>query len=443
MFNSLVHMHGNCVVERAITNAHQKDRSNIQEWDEPVCVTHFDVNARDYGSGIKSHEFNDTPATLQQKVHVLAQLIRQAKYPLAYTGAGISTAAGIDDYASKAKKKSVTAAGRAVIKDWKLARPTLTHRVLAAMYHNGHLAHWIQQNHDSLPQKAGYPQHALNEIHGSLHDPANPIVPYEGHLRDDLYSWMHEWQEKQDLCLALGTSMSGFNCDSVPERCADRTNGLVIVNLQQTTYDGQARLRIYAKTDVVFRMLAKELNLMDGDLECFEQAENKENKGESDDDDVFRVPFDAEGYPSTTETQVWNLNVGERVKLTGGPYKNDVGEIVSKNQYGHYRLRFANSINPTFKVRRRTFSLWMGSWWIEMATHGRGIVPGGRLPFLNVLREKVEKVEENKEREAIGLDLGKYQNMLKIGLNVKVVEHKMKADRIDEKVVAAFVRSVG
>ena len=78
-----------------------------------------------------------------------------------------------------------------------------------------------------------------------------------------------------------------------------------------------------------------------------------------------------------------------------------------------------------------------------MATHGRGIVPGGRLPFLNVLREKVEKVEENKEREAIGLDLGKYQNMLKIGLNVKVVEHKMKADRIDEKVVAAFVRSVG
>ena len=33
--------------------------------------------------------------------------------------------------------------------------------------------------------------------------------------------------------------------------------------------------------------------------------------------------------------------------------------------------------------------------------------------------------------------------MLKIGLNVKVVEHKMKADRIDEKVVAAFVRSVG
>ena len=59
-------------------------------------------------SGIKSHEFNDTPITLQKKVHVLAQLIRQSKCPIAYTGAGISTAAGIDDYATKAKEESVT-----------------------------------------------------------------------------------------------------------------------------------------------------------------------------------------------------------------------------------------------------------------------------------------------------------------------------------------------
>jgi NAD-dependent SIR2 family protein deacetylase len=244
MFKSTTHMHGNIYNDSNILNS-QKHESNqsrtttsiIQDWEEPIQVTNFDVDARDYGSGIKSHEFNDTPITLQKKVHVLAQLIRQSKCPIAYTGAGISTAAGIDDYATKAKEESVTAAGRKVIKDWKLARPTLTHRVLVSMFNHGHLSHWIQQNHDSLPQKAGYPQHALNEIHGSLHDPANPIVPYEGTLRDDLYEWMHEWQEKTDLCLSLGTSMSGFNCDSVPQRCAERINGLVIINLQQTSYD--------------------------------------------------------------------------------------------------------------------------------------------------------------------------------------------------------------
>jgi len=48
---------------------------------------------------------------------------------------------------------------------------------MVALHRAGHLKHWVQQNHDSLPQKAGYPQHALNEIHGSLHDPSNPVRP--------------------------------------------------------------------------------------------------------------------------------------------------------------------------------------------------------------------------------------------------------------------------
>merc|ERR1719502_1378741 len=112
------------------------------------------------------------------------------------------------------------------------------------------LKHWIQQNHDSLPQKAGYPQHALNEIHGSLHDPANPIVPYEGTLRDDLFEWLHEWQSRADLVLALGTSLSGFNCDSVAAAAAAKA-GLVIVNLQRTQYDAACSLRIFAKIDDV------------------------------------------------------------------------------------------------------------------------------------------------------------------------------------------------
>ena len=29
------------------------------------------------------------------------------------------------------------------------------------------LSFWVQQNHDGLPQKAGFPQWLLNEIHGS------------------------------------------------------------------------------------------------------------------------------------------------------------------------------------------------------------------------------------------------------------------------------------
>ena len=78
----------------------------------------------------------------------------------AYTGAGISTSSGISDYATKSSK---TLRERKHLRSPMLAQPTLAHRVLTAMYMKGFLKHWVQQNHDGLPQKAGYPQHALNE----------------------------------------------------------------------------------------------------------------------------------------------------------------------------------------------------------------------------------------------------------------------------------------
>jgi len=102
-------------------------------------------------------------------------------------------------------------------------------------------------------------------------------------------------------------------------------------------------------------------------------------------DDVFLVPFDKSGNPtSPTDRMVWNLSEGKRVRLTGGPYEGDVGTIMGKSAHGDYRIRFVDSINPMFKVKRRPFSLWMGNWWLEQATNGLGICPGGKLPFVNV-----------------------------------------------------------
>jgi hypothetical protein len=64
-------------------------------WAPPIMVTEFDVHARTTFTGIKAHEYNDTPEVLQEKVRLLAALLRQSENAIAYTGAGISTAAGI------------------------------------------------------------------------------------------------------------------------------------------------------------------------------------------------------------------------------------------------------------------------------------------------------------------------------------------------------------
>ena len=154
------------------------------DWANPVVSSHYDTKARHTFTDISANEYTDQAETLREKVALLASLLRRADNTIAYTGAGISTAAGIDCFATHAKEAP---AGEPEIKDWKQARPTTSHYAMAALHRAGLLKHWVQQNHDSLPQKAGYPQYALNEIHGSLHDPSNPIVPYEGTLRDDLY----------------------------------------------------------------------------------------------------------------------------------------------------------------------------------------------------------------------------------------------------------------
>merc|ERR1712168_666532 len=131
----------------------------------------------------------EEPEVLDAKVTCLAKLLGKSKNCVAYTGAGISTSSGIDDYATRASNSKAKAASPA-IKSPFLAEPTASHKVLTAMYQMGILKYWIQQNHDGLPQKAGFPQEAINEIHGSWYDPSNPVVPMDGHLRRDLVNWL-------------------------------------------------------------------------------------------------------------------------------------------------------------------------------------------------------------------------------------------------------------
>ena len=42
----------------------------------------------------------------------------------------------------------------------------------------------------AVPQKAGFPQEKINEIHGAWYDPSNPVVQFGGNLRTDLFNWM-------------------------------------------------------------------------------------------------------------------------------------------------------------------------------------------------------------------------------------------------------------
>eukprot|EP00128_Syssomonas_multiformis_P014399 Colp12_sorted_trinity150504_noHs@9838 len=330
-------------------------------WDAkpPVCIFKSSELARPgYNEQTNASEYEDEPEILLEKVKLLAKLIRLSKNMCVYSGAGISTASGIGDYASRS-----TVGDQAVRSPYD-AQPTLSHYVLADLHRKGHVKSWIQQNHDGLPQKAGFPQSSLNEIHGSFFDPSNVVVAMSGQLRSDLFENLLECERNSDLVLAVGTSLSGMNADrvvtSVAKRFAkhviakngesligpettiqtdsigskhgaiDTENnaigsnndvtfsdkitqdldvfGSVIISLQQTPQDEECSLRIFGKLDHVMSLVAKEMGLDTENLSNRKLPnvsdflnDNHHRKirgqiGELGVDDIFWVPYDSEGF---------------------------------------------------------------------------------------------------------------------------------------------------
>ena len=70
-------------------------------------ITECDADARPGYSTRKAHEYMDEDSVLLEKVKCLATMIKKSKNFLVYTGAGISTSSGIDDYASVAAESTI------------------------------------------------------------------------------------------------------------------------------------------------------------------------------------------------------------------------------------------------------------------------------------------------------------------------------------------------
>ena len=106
---------------------------------------------------LTASEFADRDEVFAAKCAQLATLMRLSKKTVLYTGAGISAAV-----VGQAARGSAAAGSGDSLR----AKPTFTHIALGFLGKEGMIHDWVQQNHDGLPQKAGFPQEKINEIHG-------------------------------------------------------------------------------------------------------------------------------------------------------------------------------------------------------------------------------------------------------------------------------------
>lgn len=181
-------------------------------------------------------------------------MIKKSKNCVMYVGAGMSTSAGINDYASK--KRVVEHGNRLQM------QPTVQYHVCKSLYDKGYLKQFISQNHDGLPLKAGMPWSIVNEIHGGWFDKKNGVKMMDDTLNPNNLKRYEEWREKSDLVIVVGTSLAGMNADRIAiEAGMNPDKNLIIINLQENPMTKNSQLNIFADISKVFRLLAASLNI--------------------------------------------------------------------------------------------------------------------------------------------------------------------------------------
>jgi NAD-dependent SIR2 family protein deacetylase len=252
-------------------------------------------------------EFFDEPDVLDEKINTLSDIIKNSKNFIVYTGAGISTSAGIPDFRGPQGVWTLQAKGIERKRTNKTEIiPTPTHMSLVSLLNAGHLKHVISTNCDGLHLKSGVSPKQLLELHGNSNveacnkcgrcywrpfkiqlvrgfkprstgrfcdDCGNKLrytsVAFEQSMPDLCLDEAERLSKKCDVSLVIGSSMRVTPACNLPVLGAgkNKNHKLIIINLQKTPYDDSCALRIFARVDQVFDKLMK---LLEVDIPNFE-----------------------------------------------------------------------------------------------------------------------------------------------------------------------------
>lgn len=238
---------------------------------------------------------------MPSKIETLKSWIEQAHRAVFFGGAGVSTESGIPDFRSvdglyhqKFNYPPETIISRSFFdrrpeEFFKFYRekmlllgfePNVTHRVLARLEQEGHLAAVVTQNIDGLHQKAG--SRRVFELHGSvlrnycmrcgraypatfIRDcPGVPRCDCGGIVKPDVVLYEEPLDEKTltgavkaisraDLLIVGGTSLTVYPAAGLLRYYGgDR---LVLINRDETPYDNEASLVLHESLGEVFSRL--------------------------------------------------------------------------------------------------------------------------------------------------------------------------------------------
>lgn len=241
------------------------------------------------GGAPERTEFEDSPTELATKLDALVGLVKASKRTVVFTGAGVSTAAGIRDFRGDGgldKNPVPLVMIGAFEKKLEWLRPTAGHMGIAAMVANGVVDFVATSNHDGLHEKSGVPSDRIANVFGNVYVEQcgackaefqrGCITPHLGRKCETCGGRLRKTgtrmgamtpevplarataaAEGADLALVFGSSMTVSPFCNLP----GLASRMVLVNLQETAFDSDAELTIHAKCDDVVAHLCDAMGL--------------------------------------------------------------------------------------------------------------------------------------------------------------------------------------
>ncbi|CRG88369.1 NAD-dependent histone deacetylase SIR2 [Talaromyces islandicus] len=252
---------------------------------------------------VAARERREALAAVNKKAESLANQIRKSTHFIAFTGAGVSTSAGIPDFRGPNGNWTLRAQGKPRTKaaNTLQAIPTASHMALVELQNQGILKYLVSQNCDGLHRRSGILPERISELHGNSNREAckdcgkeyirdfRAVGNYEkgdhdhrtsrkcgccgGALHDSIINFgeslparahesAHQHAETADLCLVLGSSLTVTPANEIPEIVGRKKGAqLAICNLQETPIDELCSLRIFTETDILMTKVMEKLDL--------------------------------------------------------------------------------------------------------------------------------------------------------------------------------------
>ena len=272
----------------------------------------------DHKGKLGQAEIFDSPEEVDRKVNLLVKWIsEESSHTVFYTGAGISTSAGIPDFRGP---KGVWTLEKKGLKpeinvSWDDAIPTKSHMAISKLLEMN-LAHFVvSQNIDGLHMRSGIPRKNIAELHGNMFvdacktcrrmfvrgspaptvgqklvgkscpstrsdDNSSKKDSKRGNCRGKLIDFVLDWEDElpepdlnlsdghsilSELSIVIGSTLQIIPAGNMPAYTkkyngAGKGNGrLVIINLQPTKQDKKADLLIRSYSDLIMEKVFQKL----------------------------------------------------------------------------------------------------------------------------------------------------------------------------------------